>query len=117
MTFTGGLKFELGAESLSVKPSMGKAVELSYSELKDAEIKYRDSKVPGTRVMGYGSAKLLYGQFRNDEFGNYTRYTYTGSESSIIIRTGDSIIVLADETAEETLAIYTELMARIAACE
>ena len=117
MTFTGGLEFKLGDEALTVKPTLGGGIELNYSELKDAKIEYRDSKVPGTRVMGYGSAKLLYGQFRNDEFGNYTRYTYTGSESSIIIRTGDSIIVLSDETAEETLAIYTELMARIAACE
>ena len=117
MTFTGGLEFKLGDEALTVKPTLGGGIELNYSELVDAEIEYRDAKVPGTRVMGYGSAKLLYGQFNNDEFGNYTRYTYTGSESSIIIRTGDSIIVLADKTAEETLAIYTELMARIAACQ
>ena len=117
MTFTGGLEFKLGEDALTVKPTLGGGIELNYSELVDAEIEYRDAKVPGTRVMGYGSAKLLYGQFNNDEFGNYTRYTYTSGESSIIIRTGDSIIVLADKTAEETLAIYTELMARIAACQ
>ena len=117
MVFTGGLNFEFGDDALTVKPSTGGGIELSYSELVDADISYRDAKVPGTRVMGYGSAKLLYGQFRNEEFGNYTRYTYTGSESSIIIRTADGVIVLADETAEKTLAIYTELKARVAACE
>lgn len=116
MMFTGGLKFELGEEALSVKPNMGRAVELNYSELKDAEIEYRDSKVPGTRVMGYGSAKLLYGQFNNDEFGNYTRYTYTQSASSIVIYKDGDVIVLAAETAEETLAIYQGLIAKIAAC-
>ena len=117
MTFTGGLEFKFGDTALTIKPSMGKAVELSYSELVDAKIEYRDAKVPGTRVMGYGSAKLLYGQFRNDEFGNYTRYTYTDSEASIIIRTESGILVLADETTEKTQAIYTELLAKIAACK
>ena len=96
--------------------STGLISELNYSDLADATIEYRDAKVPGTRVMGYGSAKLLYGQFRNDEFGDYTRYTYTTSESSIIIHTSEGVIVIADETAEATLALYNELVARIAAC-
>ena len=117
MTFTGGLEFKLGDEALTVKPTLGGGIELNYSELKDAEIEYRDAKVPGTRVMGYGSAKLLYGQFRNDEFGNYTRYTYTKGDASIIIHTSEGIIVLADETAEATLALYNELITRIAVCE
>jgi uncharacterized membrane protein len=117
MIFTGGLQFELGDDALTVKPTLGGGIELNYSELVDADIEYRDAKVPGTRVMGYGSAKLLYGQFRNDEFGNYTRYTYTDSEASIIIRTESGILVLADETTEKTQAIYTELLAKIAACK
>ena len=116
MVFTGGIEFEAGETALTIDPSMGKAVELNYSDLADATIEYRDAKVPGTRVAGYGSAKLLYGNFKNDEFGNYVRYTYTASEASIVIRTGSGVIVLADETAEATLALYNELMARIAAC-
>ena len=116
MTFTGGIEFEAGESALVISPSMGKSVELNYSDLADATIEYREAKVPGTRVMGYGSAKLLYGQFRNEEFGDYTRYTYTKGDASIIIHTSEGVIVIADETAEATLALYNELMARIAAC-
>ena len=116
MTFTGGIEFEAGDSALVISPSMGKSVELNYSDLADATIEYREAKVPGTRVMGYGSTKLLYGQFRNDEFGDYTRYTYTKGDASIIIRTSEGVIVLADETAEATLTLYNELVARVAAC-
>ena len=115
MTFTGGVEFETGESALVISPSMGKSVELNYSDLADATIEYREAKVPGTRVMGYGSAKLLYGQFRNDEFGDYTRYTYTKGDASIIIRTSEGVIVIADETAEATLALYNELVARVGA--
>lgn len=115
MVFTGGIEFEAGETALTIDPSMGKAVELSYTDLLDAEIEYREAKVPGTRVAGYGSLKLLYGQFRNDEFGNYTRYTHTGSESSIVIHTSEGILVLACETTEQTYALYTELVARVSA--
>ena len=113
MLGTGSLRFELGDESLTVSPSFGGKMEITYSELADAEIEYREQRVPGTRVMGYGSAKLLYGTFRNEEFGNYIRYTYTKGDSSIIIRTDDGVIVLAAETAEETRALYDSILAKI----
>ena len=113
LMFTGSIKFAFGDSSLEIKPSMGGGIELEYSELKEAYIEYREDKVPGTRVMGYGSAKLLYGQFQNEEFGNYTRYTYTKSEASIVIHIDDEVIVIADKTTEATLKLYEELISRI----
>ena len=109
----GSLKFNFNDDSLQINPTFGGGIELDYSELKDARIDYREEKIPGSRVMGYGSAKLLYGQFRNDEFGNYTRYTYTKSEASIVIYTEDGVIVIAGETTAETEDIYYELVSRI----
>ena len=113
LMFTGKLTFTLGEDSLEVKPSFGGGMEIAYRDLADAEIEYRDESVPGTRVMGYGSPKLLYGQFRNDEFGNYTRYTYTGSKSAIIIHLDGEVLVIADETPELTKALYDALVAKV----
>ena len=113
MLGTGGLKFEFSEESLTVNPSFGGKMEITYSELKEAEIEYREEKVPGTRVMGYGSLKLLYGTFQNDEFGNYIRYTYTTGDDSIIIRTDEGVIVLAAKTSEETRALYDSILEKI----
>lgn len=114
MLVSGGMKFTLTDTKLEVKPSFGGGVKLEYSELADATIEYREERVPGTRVMGYGSMKLLYGQFHNDEFGNYTRYTYTKGDASIVIYLDDEVIVLADESAELTKALYDELVSKIA---
>lgn len=113
LMFTGGLKYNFTDDYLEIKPTMGKGIELEYSELKDAVIEYREEKVPGSRVMGYGSAKLLYGQFRNDEFGMYTRYTYTDSASAIVIRDGDDVTVISGETTAATEELYEELVSRI----
>lgn len=113
LMFTGSIKFELGDDSLKVSPSLGGGIELKYSDLKDVRIDYIEEKVPGTRVMGYGAANLLYGQFQNEEFGTYTRYTYTASESSIIIHLEDEVIVLADESTAKTLKLYEELVTKI----
>lgn len=109
----GNLKFEFTESALGIKPTFGGGIELEYSELKDATIEYREEKIPGTRVMGYGSIKLLYGSFNNDEFGNYVRYTYTDSEASIVIYYGEDVIVLADKDAELTKALHDELVAKI----
>ena len=117
MLTSGGLKFTFDDNALTVKPSFGAGVELEYSELADATVEYREERVPGTRVMGYGSMKLLYGTFNNKEFGNYTRYTYTDGEASIVIYIGDDVIVLADKTAELTRALYDELCLKIEAAK
>ena len=65
------------------------------------------------RVSGFASSKLLYGWFKNDERGNYTRYTYTNVDAGIIIRTVDKILVIADESVETTKALYDAIAERI----
>lgn len=117
LMFAGKISFELRDDALSVKPSFGGGIDIAYSELDVENIEYRDEKVPGSRIMGYGSAKLLYGQFTNDEFGNHTRYTYTNSESAIIIRVDSGVLVLADETTELTKALYDGLVAKVSAAK
>ena len=113
LMFVGGIKYSFDDEALTVKPTFGGGITLSYSELADAEIEYRDGGVDGIRVVGFASAKLLYGQFQNDEFGNYVRYTDTDSKSVIVIRTAEETVVLSGESTEDTRAIYDELLVKI----
>ena len=113
ITLFGKITYTLGDDALNIKPTFGGGMDISYSELVDAEIEYRSETVPGSRVAGFGSAKLLYGQFKNDEFGMYTRYTYTGSGSGIVIRIDGKVLVIADENPELTKALYDGLMEKI----
>ncbi|MBR3978942.1 MAG: SdpI family protein [Oscillospiraceae bacterium] len=76
------------------------------------EITYRESLDKGMRVMGFGSPRLSMGTFQNDEFGNYTLYSYTGCDGAIVIKSGDKVLVVNAKTPEETKALYEMLKER-----
>lgn len=108
LMFSGKLNFAFDQDSLNISSSMGGGIDIKYSDIESIE--YRQSKVDGTRIMGYASATLLYGSFKNDEFGNYTRYTYTESTCSIILKVNGETIVIAADSTEVTRDIYDRLL-------
>ena len=110
ITFTGNIRYEYGSESLAVNADYHSDITVKYSEI--ISVEYRESLEAGDRVFGFGSPRLLMGNFRNDEFGNYTRYSYTACKSAVVITTQNGIIVLSSSDAESTYGIYTELIAR-----
>lgn len=106
--FTGKIKYTFGDDALTVTSNRMGGITVSYAEIDDIEL--REAQIPGTRTMGYGSMRLLLGAFQNEEFGNYTRYTYCSANPCIVITTGDRILVLSDETAEATRELYQQLL-------
>lgn len=117
LMFVGSISFTLGDDALRIKTTFGGGTTLRYSDLKGATVEYREEAIDGIRVMGYASMRLLYGQFRNDEFGNYVRYTYTKADAYVVIYLGEDVIVLADKTAELTKSLYDGLIDKIAEAE
>lgn len=111
ISFAGKVNFTFDDDSLCVEASFGGKMDIEYSTIESIE--YREGRVDGTRVAGFGSAQLLYGVFRNNEFGTYTRYTYTAGESSIVLIVDGKVVVLADSTAQATRAIYDRLVLEI----
>ena len=73
-------------------------------------MEYRDGNVPGSRVFGVGSFRLLLGSFENDEFGNYTRYTYYNPEACVVLKVNGKTLVLSGKDATETQEIYRQLV-------
>ena len=106
--FTGNITYDFGEESLLVDSNFYSGYTLRYDSIDDIE--YRDSNMPGIRVGGYGSMRLLMGWFENEEFGTYVRYTYYDPDSCVVITAGNSTIVLSGENAAETKAIYETLL-------
>ena len=49
------------------------------------------------------------GNFKNEEYGKYKRYTYTQCDAAVILSTGEDIFVLSGENQEETQALYRKL--------
>ncbi len=109
--FTGNISVEYGADSFTVHSAYWADSTVSYDSVDFLE--YRDTDTPGTRVNGFGSPRLLMGAFQNDEFGAYTRYSYTGCPSCVVLTSKGQTLVLNGKNAEATKVIYEELAARI----
>ena len=111
LMFTGDLNYQLGESTITVEADWYSDLTLSYDSIDSME--YREGNLPGVRVGGYASAKLLMGFFQNDELGTYTRYTPVNCESHILITKGSNIIVLSAGSAEETLRLYNSILEKI----
>ena len=105
--FTGKLEYRLEEDYFHVKASYYNDLSLFYDVIEILE--YREGNVPGVRVGGFGSGRLLMGFFRNEEFGTYTRYTYTNPEACVVATTAREVYVFSGKDAEETLALYQAL--------
>ncbi len=108
---TGDIKIEYGKEAFTIVASYWPDKEITYEEIENIE--YVDHKVKGSRVGGFGSWRLLMGNFKNREYGNYTRYTYTKCEAGVVLIVDGREVVVSGKDKESTKVIYEELMERI----
>lgn len=106
--FTGELDYQFEEDYLIINASYYGDLMLRCSDIETVE--YREGNVPGIRVGGFGSFRLLMGYFQNDEFGIHTRYTYYKPEACIVVKTGKNTFVLSGESKAETAAIYQDLL-------
>ena len=106
--FSGNVSVDFGETSFTVDATFYDDLTVDYAAIDSLE--YREGSIPGTRVFGFGSLKLLLGSFENEEFGIYTRYTYYSPDACIVLTVGDKVLVLSGKTAAETQAIYEALL-------
>ena len=106
--FFGDITYSYHENALVVDSNMYTPYALRYDAI-DA-VEFREGNVPGLRVGGYGSFRLLMGWFENEEFGTYIRYTYYNPDACVVITKGDSKLVLSCETYEETEKLYLDLL-------
>ncbi len=107
---TGDVEVTFGDTAFTVDSVYHSPLTVEYSGIDSLE--YRDGNVPGSRVGGFGSARLLLGFFENAEFGTYTRYTYTNADSGIVITVGEKVLVISGRDPAETRTIYDTLVQR-----
>lgn len=109
--FSGDIEFNVSDTALSIEADFYDDITVSFENIDDME--FRDVTADGLRVSGFGSMKLLLGQFKNEEFGHYIRYTYCDDAGCIVLTVGGEKLVIAGKTLVETRAIYDELIEKI----
>ena len=112
LLFTGNIEYTLNEDHVAITASYWADSTIPYADI--TAIEYRENGVDGIRTSGFGSPQLSMGQFRNDEFGYYTRYTYTRCDSAIVLTLGDRIAVISGKDADSTRALYDSLLPHIA---
>ena len=105
--FCGDIRYVYSEDTLLVDTNMYTDYVLRYEKIDTVE--FREGNVPGLRVGGFGSFRLLMGFFENEEFGTYMRYTYYKPEACVIVTTNGKTLVLSAETYEETQNLYENL--------
>lgn len=111
--FVGGsISFSFNEDSLKVHSSLWKDFSVIYGEIDQVEL--RDDIEVGVRTLGYGSAKLCMGNFKNSEFGAYKLYAYSKCDSRVLLRLKDgSAVVLGGKDKAESQSIYDSIKAHI----
>ena len=97
--------------SFTIQASYWEDLTVDYAAVDSIE--YREEWVPGSRTNGFGSPRLLVGTFKNEEFGSYTRYSYTGCDVSVVLHVDDRVLVLSGADTASTQAIYEQLAEKI----
>ena len=113
MMFTGDIEFTCGEETLEIEAAYWSDMTIGYDEIES--IVYLEEDEAGSRISGYGSARLLMGTFKNEEYGYHTRYSYTQCDTGIVLDLGKSVLIISGKDVENTEKVYEELVDKIGA--
>ena len=111
LMFTGDISVTCKDTEFTINASWYDDLTVAYREVDSIE--FRESYDKGTRVAGFGAARLSMGNFKSDEFGKYTLYAYTACKACVVIRSGERVLVITGENAEATRNLYETLKEKI----
>ncbi len=107
LLFCGELHLSFADSSFTIDAPFWADLTVDYDSV--SSLTYRDDLDPGRRTNGFGSFRLLMGQFENDELGPYTRYSYTACKAGVVLQAGGNILVISAKNDAETRNLYETL--------
>lgn len=108
LMISGEIEYTFTDTGLGIEADFWADSFVTYEEMDTVE--YRETCDYGVRTGGFGSAKLSMGAFRNEEFGAYTRYSYTQCKAAVVITSGERILVLSAANDADTEMLYELIM-------
>ena len=111
LMFTGDISYTCTNDALVVEADYMEDITVPYETIDS--ISYEENDVPAFRTYGFASARLSMGTFKNDALGSHTRYTYTGCKATIVLKSGDKLLVINQKSPAETKALYDTLLSKL----
>lgn len=112
--FSGKFEVQFDATSFTINADYWDDATVNYADIDNIEYREQDDPdASANRTFGYGSFHLLMGEFENDEFGPYTRYSYTMCDSCVVLTVDNKILVINGKDEESTQVIYDEIRNRM----
>ena len=108
LMFTGNITYTCTDAALQIEATYHENSVVAYDQIDSVEL--RETFDVGVRYVGFASARLFMGLFRNDEFGNYTIYCYNSCDSMILIRSAGKVLAFNCATQQETEELYKLLL-------
>ena len=107
LMFTGDITVEYGNAGFKIEADYFEDLTVGYNEVDSVELVEDFDR--GTRVYGFGGARLLMGTFESDTYGKYTLYAYTKCDYGVVVRSGEKTLILTGKDKTETEEIYEKL--------
>lgn len=104
MLWTGNIHMKYGEDSFTVEASYWPDRTIPYEEIDKLELV--SGEKAGSRTNGFGSFRLAMGHFKNEKYGSYIRYAYTGCEETVVLDVKGTTVVLSGKDSESTEEIY-----------
>ncbi len=108
---SGNIRYVIENNSLKIKATYYTDITVNLKDIDSIELISEFDK--GTRTNGFGSPRLSLGTFENNELGTYTLYSYTETDRAIVLKDGESILVLTAENNAETEKLYNNLKKKV----
>lgn len=112
--FTGKFEVTFDETSFTIDATYWDDAKVNYADIDNIEYRNQDDpNASASRIFGYGSFHLLMGEFENDEFGTYTRYSYIHCDSCVVLTVNEETLVINGTDDEHTKEIYEKLIKKI----
>ncbi len=111
LMFTGRVEVDCGETSFTVRATYWSDIKVDYEKID--EIEYRKDLDTGTRTGGFGSARLLLGNFQNEEFGSYTLYADADAEEFVVLTSDGKTLVIGLRDTKELQKIYDGIAGKL----
>ncbi len=108
---SGNIEYDFNDKSFDITASYWQDISINYSDIDSVE--FLDVCDAGIRTNGFGGTKILLGEFENNQFGAYTRYTYTYIESCVLIIVDGNELIINGETQNATEEIFKTISDKV----